>query len=639
MKQYIRETPAPSKNPPVRLHYEVVFVGGGLSGLCGAIGSARQGARTALIQDRSVFGGNASSETRMHVSGASCHWGKKDAAETGILMELQLENKYLNDSYNYSLWDGVLWAAAKECENLDIYMNTSMYKVNSDGKTIQSVLCYQMNTEICFEFTAEVFVDTTGNGTLGYFAGAEYCIGREAGCEYGEKDAPVQRDGETMGNTIYFVAEDKGHPVRFRKPEWAYTFDESDFVHRYHGDIVVYHDADDVVVLKPDEDYEDHQDQLVEKYDVESGYWWIELGGDWDDIIRQAEDIRYELYRTVYGVWDHIKNGGGHGAENYELVWVGSVAGSRESRRLMGDEVLTENDILTNRVFENGIAYGGWPMDEHTAGGFRAKGQIPSKVRSFPGFYSIPYGCYCSKTISNLMMAGRNISATKLAMGSARVMGTCAVGGEAVGIAAAGAAKLGMTPKEYGKTHIQELRQELLKNDLYIMGCRNEDKKDAARTAIISASSEKKGFEAGLVVSGVTRREGSCSNMWSSDGISSQGEFLRLKLLKPVPVKEVRLVLDPDLSEERCISVSKAFLDKEPLGVARELLKDYTVKFLMDGKTAADVEIRDNYQRLNRIVLQENVLTDTVEIRIHETNGCQDAHIYEIRIYGAETNE
>ncbi|MBS6644097.1 MAG: FAD-dependent oxidoreductase [Clostridiaceae bacterium] len=138
-------------------------------------------------------------------------------------------------------------------------------------------------------------------------------------------------------------------------------------MHRYHGDIVVYHDAEDVVVLKPGEDYEDHQDQLVEKYDVKSGYWWIELGGDWDDIIRQAEDIRYELYRTVYGVWDHIKNGGDHGAVNYELVWGGSVAGSRESRRLIGDEVLTENDILANRVFENGIAYGGWPMDEHTA--------------------------------------------------------------------------------------------------------------------------------------------------------------------------------------------------------------------------------------------------------------------------------
>ncbi len=136
MKAFIHETPMSSQNPPVNMRYDVLVVGGGMSGLCAAIASARQGARTALIQDRSVFGGNASSETRMHVSGASCHWGKKNAAETGILMELQLENKYLNDSYNYSIWDGVLWAAAKETENLDIYMNTTMDRVFSDGTEI-----------------------------------------------------------------------------------------------------------------------------------------------------------------------------------------------------------------------------------------------------------------------------------------------------------------------------------------------------------------------------------------------------------------------------------------------------------------------------------------------------------------------
>ena len=152
-------------------------------------------------------------------------------------------------------------------------------------------------------------------------------------------------------------------------------------------------------------------------------------------------------------MWDHIKNGGDHGAENYELTWVGNLGGMRESRRLMGDYVLTEQDILSNRVFEDAVAYGGWPMDEHVAAGFRAKGQIPSRVRSFKGLYSIPYGCFCSRTVKNLMMAGRNISASKLAMGSTRWMGTCAVGGEAVGVAAAGAALCGLTPSEYGHLH------------------------------------------------------------------------------------------------------------------------------------------------------------------------------------------
>ena len=133
MEHFIHEIPAPSTNPPVSQHFDVVVIGGGMSGLCAAIASARQGAKTVLVQDRGVFGGNASSEMRMHISGASCHWGKKNAAETGILMELQLENKYLNDSYNYSIWDGVLWSAAMDTENLTVYMNTTMETVHSSG--------------------------------------------------------------------------------------------------------------------------------------------------------------------------------------------------------------------------------------------------------------------------------------------------------------------------------------------------------------------------------------------------------------------------------------------------------------------------------------------------------------------------
>ena len=142
-------------------------------------------------------------------------------------------------------------------------------------------------------------------------------------------------------------------------------------------------------------------------------------------------------------------------------------------------------------------------MDEHTAGGFWAKGQIPSKVRSFKGLYSIPYGCYCSKTIGNLMMAGRNISASKLAMGSIRVMGTCAVGGEAVGTAAAMASLTGMSPREFGKKRMQSLRQELLKNDCYLPGARNEDEKDLARGCEIRVTTERTGYEGRNVINGI----------------------------------------------------------------------------------------------------------------------------------------
>lgn len=635
MKQFVHETPECSENPGIALHYDVVVVGGGMSGLCAAVASARHGAKTALIQDRSVFGGNASSETRMHISGASCHWGKTNAAETGILMELQLENKYLNDDYNYSIWDGVLWSKVQETENLDNYMNTTMERVIAKPGEIQAVECYQMTTEKRFRFTADIYIDATGHGTLGYFAGAEYMIGRESGKTYQEASAPEKEDGNTMGNTIYFCARDTGHPVVFKKPSWAYSFDESFFKHRYHGDIVVYHSDDDVVVLRADEDYEDHADQLVEKYDVQSGYWWIELGGDWDDIISSAEDIRWELYKTIYGVWDHIKNGGDHGAENYELIWVGNLPGTRESRRLMGDYILTENDIreTTRTLRPDAVAYGGWPMDEHTAGGFAAKGEIPSMVRSFPGLYGIPYGCYCSKTVKNLMMAGRDISASKLAMGSARVMGTCAVGGQAVGTAAAMASALGCTPKAFGEQYVEQLRQALLKDDCYIPGCKNEDEKDLARYAKVRASSSKRGCEAEKVINGISRNEGDAINLWCSDGMAAGGETLTLDLQAPAAVSQLRVTLDPNLSEERCISVSKAFIDKEPIGVAKELVKDFQVTIRREGKTVWEHTVRDNYQRLCIINLPQSVEADQVELRFTATNGVPDARVFEVRIY------
>ena len=252
MERFIHETPAPSLNPGVKQQFDVVIIGGGMSGLCAAIASAREGAKTVLVQDRPVFGGNASSEMRMHISGASCHWGKKNASETGILMELMLENKYLNDNYNYSVWDAVLWGAAKREKNLTIYLNTTMETVHSDGKEIQWVDCYQMTTEKRFAIEGKIYMDCTGNGTLGYFAGAEYAIGREGKKIYNEKDAPEECDGETMGNTLYYVAEDKGHPVKFIKPDWAMTLDESDFVGRTHFNAVTYHDDEKVIYLPYD---------------------------------------------------------------------------------------------------------------------------------------------------------------------------------------------------------------------------------------------------------------------------------------------------------------------------------------------------------------------------------------------------
>lgn len=655
MKAYIHEIPCCQERQPVEKDYDVIVVGGGLSGVCAAIASARNGARTAIIQERSVFGGNASSEMRMHVKGASCHGSKKNAAETGILLELQLHNQYLNYNHNYSIWDGVIWSTVKETENLESYLNTTMCRVSSDGRNIQWIECYQSTTETWYRIRGGIYVDATGNGTLGYFAGAEYRFGCEDRHTYQEESAREEFSGDTNGNTILFAARDTGHPVKFVKPEWAYTFDEEDLQYRYHGDCLVCMDADRAIILGPEEDASPYNGLLIERYDPQSGYWWIELGGDWDDIIKQAEDIRYELYKCVYGIWDHIKNRGEHGAENYELVWVGNQPGIREGRRLEGICTLTEHGIRGNRTSAQDVAYGGWPMDEHTAGGLRAKGELPSHVRNFPGFYGIPYGCYCSKTITNLMMAGRIIGASKVAMSSTRVMGTCAVGGQAVGTAAAMAVKYGCTPAQIGEAHIEELRQTLLKDDCYIIGCRNEDPDDKALTAAVQASSAKSGSRPEYVINGVSRNEGETINYWCSQGISKEGESLTLKLKKPVQVKQVRVTFDPDLSKEHCISLAKDTIASIPPGVPEELVKDYEVCLYHNGTLVYKTGVSGNYQRLNivdikpdveeqipvqqgngstdRQIISGGILADTVYLHFTETNGCPDVRVFEVRVY------
>lgn len=633
MKAYIHEIPGCKQRPPMEKEYDVLVVGGGLSGVCAAIAAARSGARTAIIQERSVFGGNASSEIRMHVKGASCHGSKENAAEAGILLELQLHNQYLNNNHNYSIWDGVIWSAVRETDNLDSFLNTTMNKVSSDGVQIRWIECYQSTTESWYRMRAKVYVDATGNGSLGYFAGAEYRFGSEDKKTYQEESAREEPSGDTNGNTLLFAARDTGRPVKFIKPKWAYTFEEEDLKYRYHGDCQVCMDADRAVILGPGEDAGPYKGLLIERYDCQSGYWWIELGGDWDDIIRQAEDIRYELYKCVYGIWDHIKNRGDHGAENYELVWVGSQPGIREGRRLEGLYTLTEHDIRQNRSSAQDVAYGGWPMDEHTAGGLRAKGEIPSHVRNFPGLYGIPYGCYCSGTITNLMMAGRIIGASKIAMSSTRIMGTCAAGGQAVGTAAALAVKYNCSPKQVGENHIKELRQNLLKDDCYIIGCRNEDPKDLALSASVSASTSKAGAGPENVINGVSRNEENRINLWRSDGLGPEGEHLTLKLRETAQIKQVRLTFDPDLTKEHCISLARDTIASIPPGVPEELVKDYDVCLYLEGALVYKACMKDNYQRLNIVDIPEKTAADTVKLQFKATNGCPDIRVFEVRIY------
>ena len=607
-------------------NYDIVVVGGGLAGLFAAVAAARQGANVAIVQSRSMFGGNASSEVRMHIVGADCHASKDNMRETGLIEELLLKNKQRNPYASFPVFDTMMWEMAYQQEHLTSYLNTAVQDVVMDGKNIRSVICYQYTTETEVHLSADIFVDATGHGTVGVLAGAKYRIGTESKYEFSEPSAPEVSNNHCMGDSLLFSARDRGEPVKFVAPEWAYHFSEEDLAIRPHTSRMVFNASDGSVYSEK----KAGSRQLPDYYDSTSGYWWIEVTGHGDEMTRDSEIIRDKLIRCVYGVWDHLKNGGDHGVENYDLDWVGIVPGHRESRRLDGDYVLTENDILANRVFPDAVAYGGWPMDVHCDGGIFSK--QPSVAVSYEGSYTIPYRCFYSKNIGNLMMAGRDISTSKMAFSSTRVMGTCAVGGEAVGTAAALAIKHGCTVADVGRYHIQELQQTLLKNDCFIPGFRNEDPLDLARKAHVSADSETESGSAANVINGISRSTEEGSNCWVSNPLQNGPATLTLKLPQAETLSQLRITFDSNLSKSIMPSITRKAMEHQVKTLPLELVKDYDVQFVYQNRIVMEKNIRGNGQRLN-IHKLDNLCCDEVRITVRETYGHESARVYEVRLY------
>lgn len=611
--------------------FDVIVVGGGMTGMCAAIASARHGAKTALVQDRPVFGGNASSEIRMHICGASSNMMKPNAEETGILREILLENRYVNDYYNFSVWDRVLHSAIKNQDGLTMFLNTAMHDVEVENDHITAIHCYQLTTEMAWTLRAPIFCDCTGNGTLGFMAGVPYRIGTEGKDEFHEPHAPDEPSNRRMGNTLLFKAVDRGQPVTFVPPKGAYTFTEEQLKYRKHADL---RGADGQKLEEEADPLLDSLDEatkslVTDSYCLDYGYWWIELTGGKEDIIEEYEDLRDELIKCVYGVWDHIKNGGDHGAANFDLQWVGMLPGMRESRRLEGLYMLTENDLIANRIFPDAVAYGGWDTDNHVEHGLLDFDKMPSSIFPFKGLYTIPYRSYVAKQVDNLFISGRSMSCSKLAMASSRVMGTCAVGGQAVGTAAAMCKKYACSPADI-QNHMCELQQTLLRDDCYIPGFANQDENDLARSASIAASSEKEA--AVKVISGVARSQENDENCWQSNGIGPDGEALTLSWNECQTVSQVRLTFDPNLNHCIKITLSSARIAEQGTGVPPELVRDFDVLLQKNGRTVAKQEVRGNYQR-HSILDFAPTECDSVQIKVLSTNGYPDARIFEVRVY------
>lgn len=458
-------------NKTLELTYDILIVGGGMAGVCAALAAGRRGCKVALIQDRPVLGGNASSEVRLWALGATSHMGNNNrwARESGILGEILVENVFRNKEGNAVKFDVVLIEKVKENPHIDLYLNTIAYHIDKkDAHHIDRVIAFNPQNSTIYHFRAGIFIDSSGDGIVSYQAGVPFRMGAEPPEEFDEKFAPDVSDyGELLGHTLYFYSKKVDHPVKFLPPDFALK------------------DIEKVTKIKD-----------VNIDDIGTKFWWLEYGGR-HDTIHETEEIKYELWKIVYGIWNHIKNSGKYpGAEYYTLEWVGMIPGKRESRRFEGEYMLNQRDIVEQKEHDDAISFGGWALDLHPADGAYSDKRPCSQYHA-KGVYQIPYRCYVPREVDNLLLAGRIISASHVAFGSTRVMLTCGHGGQAVGTAAAMCIENQQTPREYaGAEKAKALQQELLETGHYIPYVKH-DNPNIAEKATFNASSTLKfqGFD------------------------------------------------------------------------------------------------------------------------------------------------
>ena len=448
------------------LHADLVVVGGGMSGTCCAITAARAGARVVLVQDRPVLGGNASSEVRLWIIGGNAHGdiNNRWAREGGVLDEILVENLYRNRGGNAVIFDTVVLDKVVQEPNITLLLNTALIGADKDADSIASVRAFCGMNQTMYTVHAPLFCDASGDGALGYLAGAAFRMGAESRDEFDEPFAPSEEWGTLLGHSLFFYSKDAGHPVEFLPPSYA---------------------LDDVTTIPEYRSFNttDHGTRL----------WWLEYGGRLHTI-HDTEQIKWELWKIVYGIWNHLKNSGEHPeAENLTLEWVGLIPGRRESRRFEGHYMLRQQDIVDQTEHPDGVAFGGWGIDLHPADGiFSEHIYHPEQFILWSrGTYQIPYRCLVSRNISNLFLAGRVISASHVAFGSTRVIGTGSHMGQAVGMAAAKCVREGLRPADLlAPERMVELRRELLRTGQHVPGVRLDDPDDLVRDASLSASSE-----------------------------------------------------------------------------------------------------------------------------------------------------
>ncbi len=405
--------------------FDFVVVGGGVAGICAATSAARLGCKVALIQDRPVLGGNNSSEVRVHLGG-SIEKGRNDRLGRMIREFGQYREGNAQQADFYE--DNKKSDFISNEKNITLFSNFHAISVETNNGRIESIIAKEVETgeEVCFK--SNLFSDCTGDGTIGYLAGADYRMGRESRDEYGEELAPEKSDKMTMGASVQWNSSANPKPTTFPVFKYGVNFNEKSC-------------------------------QKVTK-----GEWTWETGMNYDQI-KDFERIRDYGLLVVYSNWSFLKNQfkNNEKFKNLNLKWVAYIAGKRESRRLLGDYVLKQDDIDKNVFHEDGSFTTTWSIDLH----------IPDTINSrmFPGAefksttkhifiypYSVPYRCLYTRNINNLFMAGRDISVTHVALGTVRVMRTTGMMGEVVGIAASLCNKYNTTPRMIYQSHLDEFK-------------------------------------------------------------------------------------------------------------------------------------------------------------------------------------
>ncbi|MBN1818413.1 MAG: FAD-dependent oxidoreductase [Sedimentisphaerales bacterium] len=406
--------------------FDLVVVGGGIAGTCSAISSARLGLKVALIQDRPVLGGNNSSEIRVHLNGEINQ--PPYPALGNVVRELDTGLRgNAQPAHHYD--DGQKLAVVQAEKNLHLFLNMHVFQVRTQNNQITSVIARHTRRNTEHRFNGILFADCTGDGSLGYLAGADFRVGRESKKETGEPLAPDKPDKMTMGTSVQWYAVETDKPVSFPECPWALPF----------------------------------TDQTC--YPMTRGDWDWETGMNRNQIA-EFEFIRDYGLRVAFGNWSYLKNHYKFKEDytHHRLDWVAYIGGKRESRRLLGDVILQEQDIVEPRPYPDAMVTTTWTIDLHYPN--------PKNSEQFPGAefrsiaehkriapYPIPYRCLYSRNIENLFMAGRNISVTHVALGTVRVMRTGGMMGEVVGMAAAMARKHNTTPRGVFRDHLEELKE------------------------------------------------------------------------------------------------------------------------------------------------------------------------------------